>query len=84
MPFKVELTLGYEENYWIAKNNQIHLTASELSNLDTAVKKEIKQLQLFPEGSRVEVYMNFNQAYIPEWMRQYANHYFNRKITFTI
>lgn len=84
MPFKMEVSLWHDGKNWIAKNQQIEVAASELPALDIAISEAIKQQQLFHKGSTVVVYMIFNQAAIPEWMRQYANHYFNRKVTLTI
>ncbi len=84
MPFKMELSLEHNGKKWVAQNQQIHIEAEELTDLDIQVKEAVIQQNLYPKGSKVTVYMNFNQAVIPEWIRQYANHYFNRKITFTI
>ncbi len=84
MPFKVELSLVHDGINWIAQNEQISVKAEELSALDKQLQSYIIANNLYPKGSTVMVYMNFNQATIPEWIRQYANHYFNRKITFTI
>lgn len=30
------------------------------------------------EGEKVEVFMAFDNSTIPQWIRQYAQHYFNR------
>ncbi len=84
MPFKMELSLEHNGKKWIAKNQQINIEAEELTDLDIQVKEAVIRQNLYPKESKVTVFMNFNQAVIPEWIRQYANHYFNRKITFTI
>ena len=84
MPSKLNLSLWHDGKYWIAENGQLKVSARELVDLDQKILESVRELKLFPVGTDLDVYMCFDQTVIPEWIRQYANHYFNRSITLKI
>lgn len=48
--------------------------------LDEDVMRCLLDRQLFQQNKQVMVFMAFDYACIPIWIRQYAYHYFNRYI----
>ena len=84
MRFNLIMTLVHDGKLWHASNDIISISASELNELDEALLDHLRLNKLYPEGTTLKVNMNFDQRVIPEWIRQYANHYFNRSITLKI
>lgn len=54
--------------------------APSLEELDQGVERLLKEKGMLKEGERAEVFMAFDNATIPQWIRQYAQHYFNRVV----
>jgi hypothetical protein len=71
-------------NLWLAERDGIRITASSLEELDSLISEHIRQEFSNHKGENLNIKMFFDQSEIPEWMRQYANHYFNRHIRITI
>lgn len=69
------MLLEYDGGNWILSNEQISITASELEDLDRALESSLKQE--WKKGP-LEVFMKTDDNMIPEWIRPYMNHYFNR------
>ena len=76
----IELTIIHDGRSWVAKNEFLNASAETLEMLDIELGNLIKQNQDIKRGERVEVYMSFDISTIPQWIRQYSQHYFNRII----
>jgi hypothetical protein len=77
----VELSLVHDGRFWIATGESWNARGETLEELDRAVGKIAREREK-PDGDRcLEVRMTFDNTVIPEWIRQYSNHYFNRLIT---
>jgi len=74
----VELTLIHDGQDWIAFDQEQEFKGKSLEELDARVKEYVLSKGLVSKGRKMQVWMYFNNAVIPEWMRQYMQHYFNR------
>ena len=73
-----EFTISYKEKNWFIRNDFITLSAPTLNELDSALKKFIRKQGIVKQGETYKVFMAFDNSTIPQWMRQYSRHYFNR------
>jgi hypothetical protein len=75
-----EYLIRHNGKSWVAENELCSLSASTLEELDLKVETHLRQTGLLKKGERMRVFMFFDNSTIPEWIRQYAQHYFNRVI----
>ncbi len=73
--------LIYERGYWIAECGDMRARAASLPELDKKLGKVLADMNPHSSGSKTAVLMTFDNSVIPQWMRQYSNHYFNRVVT---
>ena len=76
----IDLTIHHDGQQWIARNAQLTVSGRTIEELDTAVEQGLRQKGALPDGRTARVFMAFDNATIPQWIRQYAQHYFNRII----
>ena len=74
----IELIVRHDGRNWIAKNNVLFAEAPTLEKLDNELKKLLKQRGYLKNGKELDLFMAFDNSTIPVWIRQYAQHYFNR------
>lgn len=77
----VELSLIHDGRLWSARGESWTVQGETLEDLDRAVAKIAMEREKPDEGRRLKVRMTFDNRVIPQWIRQYSNHYFNRLIT---
>ena len=79
MSMPMELVIKYNGKDWVVENELMTVSAATLEELDIEVGRLMRQKGLVGKGEKKEVYMFCNNSImIPEWMRPYAQHYFNR------
>ena len=76
----LEFVLTHDGLNWIAKCNHITAKADTLEHLDQRIAHLIKEQQLIQSGEKKKIRYLFDNSTIPQWIRQYSNHYFNRII----
>jgi hypothetical protein len=74
----IELTIRHNGQDWLADNDVLSVAAPTLDELDHQLKLLLKTKKLHKEGTKTRVYMYYDNSTIPQWIRQYAQHYFNR------
>jgi len=74
----VECVLRHEGGDWVASGG-LEARGRTLEELDAAVAARLSGT--IPQGEDAKVFMTFDNSQIPEWIRQYTQHYFNREIT---
>ncbi len=74
----IELTIRHTGQDWLVENELLCLSAPTIDELDQQIKKLLKEKNLLKEGSKTRVFMFYDNSTIPQWIRQYAQHYFNR------
>jgi len=77
---QVELILKHDGKDWIADNGFLAASAPTLEELDSKVKNLLEEKGMIKKGKKIKVVMLFDNSTIPQWIRQYAQHYFNRII----
>jgi hypothetical protein len=78
-----EFTLTHDGLKWIAKNNQFTAEADTIERLDHRINHLLKEKNMIKSGETKRVRFVFDNSTIPQWIRQYSNHYFNRIIDVT-
>ncbi len=74
----MELVIRHNGRDWVVEGDGLSLSAPTLEELDRKVGTTMREKGLIKEGEKTEVFMAFDNSTIPEWIRQYAQHYFNR------
>ncbi len=77
---KANLSISHNGYHWIAKGDGVQVTAKELRQLDKEINQKFKQTHFKSEFDYADIFMSFDNQTIPEWIRQYSNHYFNRRL----
>ena len=77
---RLELTLTHDGRCWVVKNELPTASAKTLEELDLEVGRCLKRDGLLKEGESLRVFMAFDNSTLPQWIRQYAQHYFNRAV----
>ncbi|WP_022854501.1 DUF5395 family protein [Thermodesulfatator atlanticus] len=73
-------TIWHDGKNWVLEGDGFKLLAPELDELDRKVAEFIKTDPRFSSKNIRRVYMHFDMYTIPQWMRQYMQHYFSRII----
>jgi hypothetical protein len=76
----VECTISHDGRFWRLTHERFSCSAVSLSALDAGLGRRLRQNGLCGKGQKVQVFMAFDNAVIPQWIRQYAQHYFNRLV----
>ncbi len=76
----IEFIVSHDGENWIARNDELSAQAPTLEELDNELRKLVKQKGYVEKRKKLEIFMAFDNSTIPVWMRQYAQHYFNRII----
>lgn len=76
----MECTVWHNGRNWVASHEGDLVSAPSLEELDRGVESLLRGKGMLMEGEKAEVFMAFDNATIPQWIRQYAQHYFNRVI----
>jgi hypothetical protein len=74
----IELVVTHDGKHWIAENEALRVQAPTLSELDSELKRLLKEKGYLKKGEKVEVFMACDRSILPQWMHQHHHHYFNR------
>jgi len=74
----IELTIWYTGQNWLVENEYLRISAPTLEKLDHRLKIFLKKKKIHKDGTKTRVFMYYDNSTIPQWIRQYAQHYFNR------
>ena len=77
----IELSLIHDGRHWVARADSWTARGETLEELDRTVAAIVRRTEKPTEGRQLKVRMNFDSSVIPQWMRQYSSHYFNRLVT---
>ncbi|GMT42785.1 MAG: hypothetical protein IEMM0002_1196 [bacterium] len=77
----LETSIVHDGGKWIAQNEKLKACGQTLPELDDDMARAIRECGEFKGKSNVTVFMGFDYTTIPVWLRQYATHYFNRRVT---
>ena len=74
----IELIISHNGKNWTAKNDLLFAEAPTLEKLDGDLEKQLKQKGFIEKAEKIDIFMSFDNSIIPQWIRQYSQHYFNR------
>jgi hypothetical protein len=74
----MELIMWHDGRNWIVENDEVRLSSPTIDGIDAEVGNFMRQRGLVRRGMRARVKMLYDNSTIPQWMRPYAQHYFNR------
>ena len=74
----MELLISHNGKYWIATHDDGQFIGQRLADIDTQVRRFVRETRVVRKGQKLRVKMFFDTRAIPQWMRQYSQHYFNR------
>jgi len=80
----LEVVLGMRGGTWVADGAGLHARAGSLDALDREIARQLRAAGRYPPGSTVRVFMACERTVIPEWMRAYQSHWFNRDVSLTL
>jgi hypothetical protein len=78
MSRRIEMRLRHDGRDWVAFHDSHVLRRPTLEGLDEEVRRHLFQQRYLRRGERARVFMMFDNQEIPQWIRQYSQHYFNR------
>lgn len=81
---RMEVILKQKGARWVASGEGFTVEAAAISEIDEAIRREIIGSGRFPAGTEIEVFLACDRGVIPDWMRPYHSHYFNRTISFVV
>lgn len=76
----MEFVIYHDGKDWCLKNEHFFFSSPTIEELDLQVSTAMKNSGLIKKGERKKIFMAFDNSTIPQVIRQYANHYFNRII----
>jgi hypothetical protein len=75
---EIEVSIRYTGKNWLVENESLSVSAPTIDELDHQLKLLLKEKELLKHGEKARVFMVYDNSTIPQWIRQYAQHYFNR------
>jgi hypothetical protein len=80
----IEFRLTHDGTHWIAENETLSARGTTLEQLDRQIAATLRKYGTFERNTQHRVRMSFDNSTIPEWIRQYAGHYFNREVMISL
>jgi len=77
---KVEFIIFHDGKEWVVSNGVMSLSDPTLVGLDAKICGALKREGIVKPGERARIRMAFDMGTMPQWIRQYSQHYFNRDI----
>jgi len=74
----IEMMLDHDGQDWIVSGGDLRIAAKELDDIDRQLETALQPR--LAKDKRIDVIMTSNDEMIPEWMRPFMNHYFNRHL----
>ena len=82
MHFSDDINLSFKGVRWIASYKGHKLDSDTLEGMDRQLRDYLETTHKPVKGDIITISYLFDNSSIPEWIRQYSNHYFNRKVEF--
>ena len=77
----LDFRIVHDGNFWVAENESFAARGRTLEELDRELLSAIQQSPRIEDGEPLQIRMTFDGSSLPEWVRQYSSHYFNRIVT---
>ncbi len=80
METAMDVVITHDGRNWVIENDRLRLASPTLDELDVELARLMRARGMVKKGQVAKVFMGFDNATIPEWMRPFAQHYFNRVV----
>ena len=77
----LDFRIVHDGNFWVAENESFTARGRTLEELDRELLSAIRQSSRGENSEQLQIRMTFDGSSLPEWIRQYSSHYFNRVVT---
>ncbi len=77
---KVRFQITHDGREWILTDQTVSLSSLTLEGLDIRVRDHLREQGYLKKGEKLKVLMEFDNYSIPQWIRQYSQHYFDRVV----
>ncbi len=77
---RIDFSIIHDGREWVITNRTMTLSSPTLEELDAKLRLVLKEEGVVAPGEKAKVLMAFDISTIPQWIRQYSQHYFNRVI----
>ncbi|HUU01451.1 MAG TPA: DUF5395 family protein [Myxococcota bacterium] len=74
----LEMVISCDADRWVAKGDELVASGATWDELEEDLRRGLASSERYASGTRVTVWMGCDGRMIPEWMRPYQCHYFNR------
>lgn len=79
MKSDIDMIIIHDGDKWVARNDALQAVGRTLPELDADLARNLRRAGGY-QGRTLNVFMGFDFATFPTWIRQYAPHYFNRLV----
>ncbi len=75
-------SIRHDGRHWVVENDNFRVEGLTLEEMDDKVREVVRKTTPETRDQKVQVYMAYDNYAIPQWIRQYSSHYFDRVIEF--
>ena len=76
----MECIIHHDGVNWCLTHERLTLSSPTLTALDASLARAMRENSMIEEGERKKIFMRFDNSTLPQVIRQYAQHYFNRVV----
>jgi hypothetical protein len=77
---KLRFQITHDGREWVVTDQTVSISSPTLEGLDIRVREYLRKRGKLKHGERLKVLMEFDNYSIPQWIRQYSQHYFDRVV----
>jgi hypothetical protein len=77
----LDFRIVHDGSFWVAENESFAARGRTLEELDRELLSAIRKNRRIEDHEQIRIRMTFDGSSLPEWIRQYSSHYFNRIVT---
>ena len=77
----LDFRIVHDGSFWVAENESFTARGRTLEELDRELLSAIRQSPRGEDSEQIQIRMTYDGSSLPEWIRQYSSHYFNRIVT---
>ncbi len=75
---QIVFKISHDGKDWVISNSLASMSSPTLEELDAGIGALLRERGFIKRGEKARVRMEFDNSSIPQWIRQYSQHYFDR------
>ncbi len=75
---KMVFKISHDGRDWVVRNSLLSMSSPTLEELDAGIGAFLRERGFIEKGEKARVRMEFDSSSMPQWVRQYSHHYFDR------